>query len=128
MEKINLSKRFYEKNVLEGSKEILKKMGEKASNTGSYTICTEGWILPEILAVLLQTGNDLDIFLYDRGKCPVGCNVTIFNKKENEDGKILSISFDGRPGNRKTELDEYQKQILEAQSSEICKAVLKELS
>lgn len=128
MEYIKLSKRFYENNVLEGSKEILKQMDKKISKTGSYKISEEGLILPEILAVLLKTGNDLDIFLYDRGKCPIGCQVTIFNKKENKDGEILKISFDGPVGNRQAELEEYKKQIIEAKNSDICKTVLNELN
>ena len=127
MEDIKLSKRFYEKNVLEGSKEILKQMDEEISITGSYEILTEDLILPELLAVLLRTGNNLDIFLYDRGKCPIGCQVKIFNQKENHDGEILKISFDGPPGNRQSELEEYQKQIIEAKNSDICKTVLSEL-
>ena len=93
MEEIKLSNRFYEKNVLEGSKEILKQMDEKISKTGSYRISTEDFILPEILAVLLKIGNNLEIFLYDRGKCPVICQITIFNKKGNQDGEILKMSF-----------------------------------
>ena len=128
MEEIKLSERLYKKNVLEGSKEILKLMDEKISKTGSYEICTEDLILPEILAVLLKIGNNLDIFLYDRGKCPVECQVTIFNKKGNQDGEILYMSFDGPPGNRKEEMEEYKKQIIEAKDSEICKEVLKLIS
>ena len=56
MANINLSKRFYEKNVLEGCKEIFKEMYSTTSKSGYYIINENNLILPEILAVCLKAG------------------------------------------------------------------------
>jgi len=127
MKDIKLSKRFYEKNAVEGSKKILKKMNKKTSKTGIYNISTNGLILPEILAVLLKTGHNLDIYLQDNGECLMDCNVKIYNQKGDNEGEILRLSISGHPGNKKEEVEEYRRQIEEAQNSEICERVLKEL-
>lgn len=128
MANINLSKRFYEKNVLEGCKEIFKKMDKKISKSGYYIINEDNLILPEILAVCLKAGYDLSIFLTDCGLCPTGCDVRIFNKKDNKEGEIIKISFDGPPNNRVEDSEAYKRQILEAKNSAECEKIINELN
>lgn len=128
MANISLSRRFYEKNALKGCKEIFQKMNEKTSMSGHYEICENGLILPEILAVLLKSGHDLDIFLFDHGLCPTVCNVKIFSKNDNKEGKIKKISFDGPPNHRIEDAKDYERQILEAKNSTECDSILSELN
>lgn len=128
MENISLSNRFYEKNVLKGCKEIFEKMNEKTSKSGHYKICEDSLILPEILAVLLKSGHDLDIFLFDCGACPTACHVQIFSKNDNEEGQIKKISFNGPPNHRMKDAKDYERKILEAKNSIECDSVLRELN
>lgn len=128
MSNINLSKRFYEKNALEGCKEIFKKMNEKISLSGYYQISEDNLILPEILAVLLKSGHNLDIFLFDRGLCPTGCNIKVFSKNDNKEGEIVKISFDGPPNHRAEDAKAYKTQILAAKNSIECNKILSELN
>ena len=128
MANINLSKRFYEKNVLEGCKEIFKEMYSTTSKSGYYIINENNLILPEILAVCLKAGFNLSIFLNDFGSCPTGCNVKIFNKKDNKEGEILKISFSGPPNYRAKDSEAYKRQILEAKDSAECENIISELN
>ena len=128
MVKCNLGKRFYEKNVLEGCKEIFEKLKTVTSITGGYIIHQDHLVLPEILWVLLKSGNDLDISLLDRGNCPTGCVIIVFNKKHNKEGEIVKISFDGPPNNRFEEAEDYKRQIIEAKNSLECESILNKLN
>lgn len=128
MANIKLSKRFFEKNALKGSKEILKKMNKKTSKSGNYEICEDQLILPEILAVLLKSGHSLDIFLFDNGSCPTGCNVKVFSKNDNKEGEIKKISFDGPPNHRIEDAKAYKRKILKAKNSVECDTILRKLN
>lgn len=128
MSNINLSKRFHEKNALEGCKEIFKKMNEKVSLSGYYQISEDNLILPEILAVLLKTGYNLDIFLFDCGLCPTRCNIKVFSKNDNKEGEIIKISFDGPPNHKIKDAEFYKKTILEAKNSVECANIICELN
>lgn len=128
MANIKLSKRFYEKNALKGCKEILKKMNKKTSKSGYYEICEDRLILPEILGLLLKSGYDLNIFLFDNGLCPTSCNVKVFSKNNNKEGKIKKISFDGPPNHRIEDAKAYKREILKAKNSVECDIILHKLS
>lgn len=125
---INLSKRFSEKNALEGCKEIFKKMNKKTASSGCYEICEDQLISPEILAVILKSGYNLNIFLFDNGLCPTSCNVKILSKKDNKEGKIVKISFDGPPNHREKDAKAYKRKILEVKNSVDCENILRKLN
>lgn len=59
-------------------------MNKKVTLSGCYEICEDQLILPDILAVLLKFGHNLNIFLFDNGLCPTGCNIKVFSKNDNK--------------------------------------------
>ena len=127
MQNINFSKQIYEKNVIKGCIHILKRMQSKVSEDQIYRINTDTPITPEIPALLLKLGFDLEIFLSDNGE--ISNSLFIRCKKENREGKIKKISCSGPPYREKQKkmIAEYEKAVKDYLKSVECDEVLKKI-
>lgn len=127
MQNIIFSKQIYEKNVIKGCIHILKRMQSKVSEDQMYRINTYNPITPEIPALLLKLGFDLEIFLSDNGE--INNSLFIRCKKENREGKIKKISCSGPPyGEKQKKMSvEYEKKVKDYLQSAECNEVLEKI-
>lgn len=127
MQNINFSKQIYEKNVIKGCIHILKRMQSKVSEDQMYRINTDNTITPEIPALFLKMGFDLEIFLSDDGE--ILNSLFICCKKENREGIIKKISCSGPLYGEKQKkmIAEYEKAVKDYLQSAECDEVLKKI-
>lgn len=122
MQRINFSKHIYEINVYKGCIHILKRMENKIAEDGCYEITTYKPVLPEIVALLLKMGFDLDIYL---SKSEDVLNVLkIYCKKEDLEGST-NVSY-GHCFSR-ANCEEYMEKVHQYKKSRECEDVLKRL-
>lgn len=123
MQNINFSKQIYQNNVFKGCIHIIKRMQSKVSEDQFYRIDTERTITPEIPALLLKMGFDLNIFLSDDGD--ISNSLLISCKNSNTKGHIKFIGVSGPPNSTKGE--EYKKAVQNYLNSKECNEVLKRI-
>lgn len=121
MQNINFSKKIYQNNVFKGCVHILKRMQNKISEDQTYEVNTERPIAPEITAVLLKMGFDLDVFLSDRAD--LYSSIYISCKNNDTKGKIKSIMCTGEQNSPQKE--KYKSEVKKYYNSKECDLLLK---
>jgi len=116
MQNINFSKNIYQNNVLKGCVHIIKRMQSKISEDQTYEINTEKQVVPEIPAVLLKMGFDLEIFIIDDTR--VLNSIYVYCRKDGKRGRIKSFSAPYNSGIEEKYRNEI-KRYLDSRESDI---------